>query len=102
MLKDGKFKHPTPADFFRTMEDASAMELSWFFRGWFLYKLMFSDIGIQEVKKFYATTRPTEKGREMASKRGMDRGKLVYFEEDTTEGAPMSAEALEATKDRKR
>ena len=30
-----KFKHPTPADFFRTMEDASGTELDWFWRGWF-------------------------------------------------------------------
>lgn len=30
-----KFKHPTPADFFRTMEDASGMDLDWFWRGWF-------------------------------------------------------------------
>jgi len=30
-----KFKHPTPEDFFRTMEDASAMDLDWFWRGWF-------------------------------------------------------------------
>jgi len=29
------FKHPTPDDFFRTMEDASGMDLDWFFRGWF-------------------------------------------------------------------
>ena len=29
------FKHPTPADFFRTMEDASAFDLDWFWRGWF-------------------------------------------------------------------
>ena len=29
------FKHPTPADFFRTMEDASAVDLDWFWRGWF-------------------------------------------------------------------
>ncbi|MCK5639068.1 MAG: M1 family metallopeptidase, partial [Flavobacteriaceae bacterium] len=29
------FKHPTPADFFRSMEDASAMDLDWFWRGWF-------------------------------------------------------------------
>lgn len=29
------FKHPTPADFFRTMEDASAIDLDWFWRGWF-------------------------------------------------------------------
>ena len=30
-----KFKRPTPADFFRTMEDASGVDLDWFFRGWF-------------------------------------------------------------------
>ncbi|MBB2151754.1 M1 family metallopeptidase [Pedobacter gandavensis] len=29
------FKHPTPADLFRTMEDASAVDLDWFWRGWF-------------------------------------------------------------------
>ena len=29
------FKHPTPDDFFRTMEDASAFDLDWFWRGWF-------------------------------------------------------------------
>ncbi|HEY4322192.1 MAG TPA: M1 family metallopeptidase [Gemmatimonadales bacterium] len=28
------FKHPTPADFFRLMRDASGMELDWFWRGW--------------------------------------------------------------------
>lgn len=29
------FKHPTPSDLFRTMEDASAFDLDWFWRGWF-------------------------------------------------------------------
>jgi aminopeptidase N len=29
------FKHPTPADLFRTMEDTSAEDLDWFWRGWF-------------------------------------------------------------------
>jgi len=29
------FKHPSPADFFRTMEDASAIDLDWFWKGWF-------------------------------------------------------------------
>jgi hypothetical protein len=28
------FKHPTPADFFRVVEDASGMDLDWFWRGW--------------------------------------------------------------------
>ncbi|WP_422091214.1 M1 family metallopeptidase [Tenacibaculum ovolyticum] len=51
--KRWKFKHPTPADFFRSMEDASAMDLDWFWRGWF-YTTDVTDIGIKGVKKFYA------------------------------------------------
>ena len=50
-----KFKHPTPDDFFRTMEDASAVDLDWFWRGWF-FTTDYTDIGIKEVKQFYATT----------------------------------------------
>ncbi len=30
------FKHPTPADFFRSIEDASGVDLDWFWRGWFM------------------------------------------------------------------
>ena len=43
------FKHPTPEDFFRTMEDASAIDLDWFWRAWF-YTTDYTDIGISEVK----------------------------------------------------
>ena len=45
------FKHPTPADFFRTMEDASAVDLDWFWRGWF-YTTDHVDLAIDEVKWF--------------------------------------------------
>ena len=55
------FKHPTPEDFFRTMEDASAVDLDWFWRGWF-YSTDFVDIGIEEVKKFYVTDKATKEG----------------------------------------
>ncbi len=43
------FKHPTPADFFRTMEDASAEDLDWFWRGWF-YSTDVVDISLDSVK----------------------------------------------------
>jgi hypothetical protein len=46
-----KFKHPTPADFFRTMEDASAVDLDWFWRGWF-YTTNHVDMSIDEVNWF--------------------------------------------------
>ena len=49
-----KFKHPTPEDFFRTMEDASAVDLDWFWRGWF-YTTDYVDMGIAEVKQFAVT-----------------------------------------------
>ncbi|MFC4262136.1 M1 family metallopeptidase [Ferruginibacter yonginensis] len=43
------FKHPTPADFFRTMEDASAEDLDWFWRGWF-YNTDPCDISLDTVR----------------------------------------------------
>lgn len=43
------FKHPTPADFFRTMEDASAVDLDWFWKGWF-YTTDHVDFSLDKVK----------------------------------------------------
>jgi len=43
-----KFKRPTPADFFRTMEEASGVDLDWFWRGWF-YTTDHVDISIDKV-----------------------------------------------------
>ncbi len=45
------FKHPTPADLFRTMEDASAVDLDWFWRGWY-FGTDPVDISIDSVKWF--------------------------------------------------
>ena len=47
------FKHPEPADFFRTMEDASGEDLDWFWRGWF-YGTDACDISLDTVKAFKA------------------------------------------------
>ena len=44
-----KFKRPTPSDFFRTMEDASGVDLDWFWRGWF-YSTDHVDLAIEDVK----------------------------------------------------
>jgi len=43
------FKHPTPADLFRTMEDASGEDLDWYWRGWF-YGTEACDISLDSVK----------------------------------------------------
>jgi hypothetical protein len=64
------FKHPKPADFFRTMEDASAVDLDWFWRGWF-YTTDNNDQSIENVKWF--TLRSNEKNVEnknIKSKKG--------------------------------
>ena len=45
------FKHPNPADFFRSMEDASAVDLDWFWRGWF-YSTDHVDVTLDQVKWF--------------------------------------------------
>jgi hypothetical protein len=50
------YKHPEPADFFRTMEDASAVDLDWFWRGWF-YTTDRCDIALEGVRYFTIDTR---------------------------------------------
>jgi hypothetical protein len=50
------FKRPTPADFFRTMEDASGVDLDWFWRGWF-YGVDHVDVAIDEVRWLQLDTR---------------------------------------------
>ena len=45
------FKHPNPEDLFRTMEDASSVDLDWFWRGWF-YSTDHVDIGLEKVKYY--------------------------------------------------
>lgn len=50
------FKHPTPADLFRTMEDASGVDLDWFWRGWF-YTTDHVDIAIKDVQWYQMSTK---------------------------------------------
>jgi hypothetical protein len=65
-----KFKHPSTADFFRTMEDASGVDLDWFWRGWF-FTTEVNDIGIKEVKQYIVTDKPTARVKRMAKAYGM-------------------------------
>ncbi|GAA3585041.1 M1 family metallopeptidase [Snuella lapsa] len=60
-----KYKHPNPGDLFRTLEDATATDLDWFFRGWFFttdnvdmelsdvkwFKVHEEDLNIEDQKK---------------------------------------------------
>lgn len=75
------FKHPEPADFFRTMEDASGEDLDWFWRGWF-YSTDACDISIDTVKaaKPDLTATPPET-RERTMTRNVDKPQVPSFDD---------------------
>ena len=81
------FKHPTPEDFFRTMEDASGVDLDWYWRGWF-YTTDYVDIGVKEVKSYFVTDKPTKEGKEILKRYGIDDPSqipAVYVVEEASE-----------------
>ncbi len=64
------FKHPKPADFFRTMEDASAVDLDWFWRGWF-YTTAAHDQTLEQVKWYQLKTdQSTVENKGVSSQKG--------------------------------
>ncbi len=73
------FKHPMPADFFRTMEDASAVDLDWFWRGWF-YTTDHVDIAIDKVNWYVMET---DEANLEGRNRRVRRGQLSSSEEST-------------------
>ncbi|MCP3929566.1 MAG: M1 family metallopeptidase [Bacteroidetes bacterium] len=90
------FKHPTPADFFRTMEDASGVDLDWFWRGWF-YSIDAVDISLDSIKwykvdlennperKEYTSTQKQSKPFEHISMiRNKEEGMSFAIDEDNT------------------
>ncbi|WP_396180879.1 M1 family metallopeptidase [Flavobacterium sp.] len=96
-----KFKHPTPEDFFRTMEDASAVDLDWFWKGWF-YATDVVDLGIKNVKQFYVTEDGTKETAAAVNRRGRrmpNSGPMIYLvNSESTELKPESKTALETEK----
>ncbi|WP_288380512.1 M1 family metallopeptidase [uncultured Massilia sp.] len=63
-----KFKRPTPADFFRTMEDASGTDLDWFWRGWF-YTTDAVDISIDGISEYTISSKDPEVEKALARAR---------------------------------
>ncbi|MEL6591002.1 MAG: M1 family metallopeptidase, partial [Bacteroidota bacterium] len=59
------FKQPSPADFFRIMEDASGTDLDWFWRGWF-YTTDYVDIAITDIKWLQLNTKNPETEKPLA------------------------------------
>lgn len=62
------FKHPNPEDLFRTMEDASSVDLDWFWRGWF-YSTDHVDISLDNVRYYKINNQnPNENNAEKKKK----------------------------------
>lgn len=81
-----KFKRPYPADFFRTMEDASAKDLDWFWRGWF-YTTDHVDISIDGIT--HARINTGDPDVENPIKREKDQRENAYIAEMRNEAAGM-------------
>jgi hypothetical protein len=88
------FKQPYPADFFRTMEDASGVDLDWFWRGWFFTNdhvdLAISDVKVKSVlpkdpvKKNEQEKKKQESLKTISAVRNKSDIKQTYNEKDTT------------------
>ena len=75
------FKHPEPADFFRTMEDASGEDLDWFWRGWF-FSTEVCDISLDTVKYAKPDLSAEPNGtNEMTIKRSVDKPQVPTFDD---------------------
>ncbi len=74
------FKHPTPADFFRTMDDASGENLDWFWRGWF-YGTDPVDISLDSVKWFKADINNQPAKFDSAVMTNIERPRVNAFED---------------------
>lgn len=78
------FKQPTPADFFRTMEDASAVDLDWFWRGWF-FTTDHVDIAMDQVKWYKLDTKDPKVEKKIAKEIYEKENKGISFERNKTE-----------------
>ncbi len=77
-----KFKRPTPADFFRTMEDASGVDLDWFWRGWF-YTTDHVDMSLDNVRHFTINTQDPDVEEAFKRRKEMEkRTHPSYFSND--------------------
>lgn len=79
------FKHPMPADFFRTMEDASAVDLDWFWRGWF-YTTDAVDISVDEVKWYQLRTQQPVPEKSVTTKKSNAMGEAGGASQDFSSG----------------
>ncbi|WP_373551993.1 M1 family metallopeptidase [Haliscomenobacter sp.] len=93
------FKHPTPYDLFRTMEDASGVDLDWYWRGWF-FTTDNVDISLDAVTEFRMDTKNPEIEKPLASKKSKEQlERDVTFQNNKRDLATTAVERNEALKD---
>lgn len=92
------FKHPTPTDFFRTMEDASAVDLDWFWRGWF-YGTDPVDIAIDDIKHFKLNNLSPEEYQKENERLFKEELNSISRTRNIEEGTPFAIEADTTLKD---
>jgi len=92
------FKHPTPEDFFRTMEDASAVDLDWFWRGWF-YTTDHVDIDLSDVKHYVARSMDPAVTKAEDKKTKENEPEYVYFTRMREKGFVTATQNDERMKD---
>jgi soluble cytochrome b562 len=85
------FRHPTPDDFFRSMEDASAVDLDWFWRGWF-YGTDHCDMDLKDVKIFRLNTHNPEIEKAIDSAKKSDQPADISLQRDIAEKLPTEVE----------
>ncbi len=80
-----KYKRPTPADFFRTMEEASGIDLDWFWRGWF-YSTDHVDIALDSIYKLRLDTQDPDIDFDRQRQEEKDKPMSITDERNAKEG----------------
>lgn len=93
-----KYKRPTPSDFFRTMEEASGVDLDWFWRGWF-YTTDHVDISLDKVYKLRLDTKDPDIDFARERKFEADKPLSVTVERNKTEGKKLWIERFDDIRD---
>ncbi|WP_158772035.1 M1 family metallopeptidase [Paraglaciecola sp. L1A13] len=79
------FKRPTPSDFFRTMEEASGVDLDWFWRGWF-YTTDHVDISLDKISKLRLDTKNPDIDFDRQRQEELDKPLSLTEERNKAEG----------------
>ncbi|QOL51535.1 M1 family metallopeptidase [Massilia litorea] len=91
-----KFRRPTPADLFRTMEDASGTDLDWFWRGWF-YTTDAVDVSVDGISEYTISSQNPE--LEKAWRKKLKEAEPMSLTDQRNKGTPRRVDAHPELKD---